>query len=339
MDDAYPDLPGFGNRHIPAWAHFFEPDQVGDFLALVQGSLGEVGVDFELDVEAGVIHLTHDEDGDEGAHLLGLANLAQLCRKIARDEWPEVIAGHIGQLLRMPEEGGNFLERLGADFEVAREYLKVRLLAEGLPNQDHLVLRKPMEGVLSVLVYDLPDAIATVPREHVTNWCMFDDELFELAMGRVRDDKPGREVVEIERGVEAAVLAGESYFAASHALLIDEYLPKDASGLGALIALPHRHLVVYHEIKDERVVPALNRLVQLAHSMHADGPGAISPSVFWYEPTHRRFHRIRAEIGDDSIEIYPPREFVEMLNGLVMPDSDPDSLPQGEGGSGAVGTD
>lgn len=316
MDDEYPDLPGFGSRHIPDWARFFEPDQLGDFLALVQGSLGELGVEFELDVDAGVVHLTGGEEEDAGARLLGLANLAQLCRKIARDEWPEVIAGHIGQLLRLPETGGDLLERLGADFEAAREFLKIRLLADGLPNQEHLVLRKPMEGVLSVLVYDLPDAIATVPREHVTNWCMFDDELFELALGRVREDKPGRELVEIEAGVQAEVLAGESYFAASHALLIDEYLPK-GSDLGALIALPHRHLVVYHEIKDERVVPALNRLVQLADAMYADGPGAISPSVFWYDPAHRRYHRIRAEIGDDSIEIHPPREFVEMLHGLV----------------------
>lgn len=317
MDHESLGLPAYGGRRIPQWARFFEPDQLGDFLSLVRGGLTDLDVNHELDVEAGVVQIRGAAFEDEGAQLLGLANLAQLCRKIARDDWPEVIAGHLGQLLRMPEEGGDLLERLGDDFEQARGYLKVRLLADGLPNQDHLVLRRPMEGVLSVLVYDLPDAIATVPREHVTNWCRFDDELFELAMGRVRDDRPGREVVEIEQGVEAAVLAGESYFAASHALLIDEYLPA-GPGLGALITLPHRHLVVYHEIKDERVVPALNRLVQLGDAMYNDGPGAISPSVFWYDPSHRRYHRIRAEVGDDSIEIYPPREFVAMLNGLVQ---------------------
>jgi hypothetical protein len=316
LDHESLDSRGYGGRRVPDWARFFEPDQLGDFLLIVRNGLREYEVESQVDVEAGIVQVSPLGYDTEGTRLLGLSNLAQLCRKIARNEWEEVIAGHLGQLLRLPEEGGDLLERLGEDFEEAREYLKLRLMADGLPNQDQLVLRKPMEGVLSVLVYDMPDAIATVPRQHVTNWCRFDDELFELAMNRVRADRPDREMVEIEDGVVAAVLAGESYFAASHALLINEYLPPD-SDRGALVVLPHRHLVVYHEIKDERVVPALNRLVQLAHSMHADGPGAISPSVFWYQPSHRRYHRIHAEVGDDSIEIYPPAEFVEMLNGLV----------------------
>lgn len=296
---------------MPDWARFFERDQLADFLGHVREALTELGVEHEVDVEQGMVEAR--PDGLE-PRLLGLGNLAQLCRKIPPTDWSEVVAGHVGHLLRLPESDGELIERLGSDFAEARDYLKVRLFADGLPNEDQLVLRRPMEGVLSVLVYDLPDAIATVPRDHVTNWGLFDDELFELALGHVRADRPDREEVELDDGVKASLLAGQSYFSASHALLIDEYLAADARR-GALVVLPHRHVVLYHEIKDEKVIPALNRLVQLAHSMHSDGPGGITPSVYWFD--RRRFVRIPARIDDDSIEIYPPREFVEMLNELV----------------------
>lgn len=307
-DDAQSGRTGGG---VPEWARFFEPDQFGDFLSLVREALVDEGAEHDLDIDQGLVEV-HPLDAEP--RLLGLGNLAQACRQIARDQWAEAISGHIHQLLRIPEQDGELIERFGDNFELARDYLKVRLFAEGLPNEDLLVVRRPMEGVLKVLVYDLPDAIATVPREHVTNWALFDDELFDLALEKVRQDRPDREFVDIDQGVKAGLLAGPSYFSATHALLLDDYLSPDALA-GALVAIPHRHVVLYHEIRDSRVIPALNRMVHLAHAMHAEGPGPISPSVFWYH--HHRFLRIPAKVEDGSIEIYPPREFVEMLNGLV----------------------
>jgi hypothetical protein len=297
---------------VPDWARFFESDQFGEFLSLVRRALVDEEADHDMDIEQGLVEVRPE---DAGPRLLGLGNLAQACRQMDREEWPATIAGHIQQLLHMPDHDGELLEKFGEDFETAKPYLKVRLFAEGLPNEDLLVIRRPMEGVLKVLVYDLPDAIATVPREHVTNWGLFDDELFELALDQVRQEKPDREDVDIdEGGVKATLLAGPSYFSATHALLLDEYLT-DKAAAGALVAIPHRHVVLFHEIVDQKVIPALNRMAHLAHAMHEEGPGSISPSVYWYDRT--RFRRIPAKVEDGTIEIYPPKEFVEMLNGLV----------------------
>lgn len=310
-DDDDQDDDQHAGPELPGWAGFFDWEQMEEFLALVSGALTDQGVEHEVHADQGLVELRGE---DESARLLGLGNLAQLCRRLPREDWEEAISEHIAHLMRLPDEDGELLERLGADFEEARGYLKLRLFADGLPNEEQLVLRRPMEGVVSVLVYDFPHVIATVPREHVTNWCKFDDELWEIALEAVRGDAPEREEVEIEEGVSATILAGASFFSATHALLLDEHMGK-GPGRGSLVAIPHRHVVLIHEIRDATVILALDRMARLAAAMHSEGPGSISPTVYWYD--RGRFLSLPAKVGKEKVEVRYPKEFMEMLRDLA----------------------
>ncbi|MEU0783861.1 hypothetical protein ABZ341_20075 [Streptomyces sp. NPDC006173] len=48
------------------------------------------------------------------------------------------------------------------------------------------------------------------------------------------------------------------------------------------IALPHRHQLAFHVVRDGGVVPSLHTMARFAAAGFAESPGALSPSVFWW---------------------------------------------------------
>ncbi|WP_159039758.1 hypothetical protein [Streptomyces sp. TP-A0356] len=100
----------------------------------------------------------------------------------------------------------------------------------------------------------------------------------------VRVDK--HKVVRDKDSSHFDVLMGGSYFIASLALVLDEVVrryTKDAPAQdGILVALPHRHQLAFHVIRDRSVVPSLRTMARSAAVGFEQSPGALSPSVFWW---------------------------------------------------------
>ena len=108
------------------------------------------------------------------------------------------------------------------------------------------------------------------------------DELFEIALGQVRENCiPDKSDQELTPDVTIRLLSDESFFVASHALLLDDH-PECIGAFGSLIGVPHRHVLLAYPIEDLHVVQAINLLIPIILGMERDGPGSISPRLYWY---------------------------------------------------------
>lgn len=292
---------------VPEWARFMGREEYEAFLQEVRGQLTGMNFANEVDPVKGIVRLT----GPETGHTLYLLNIAQVCHQAPRADWPALISTFLDSN-SLDEQGMEALGRLGSDFEGARSMLKVRLY----PAEDQLLrlatYRKPMDDVIAALVYDLPDKVVVVDREHVAGWGRPVDELFDVAASNVKANDPIEvEQVELTPTASLMLLSAQHHFAATHALFLGDYLGP-GNKWGALVAVPHRHAVVVYPIVDQNVVVVINSMIPIAHGMYQEGPGSISPHLYWWRGGE--FLHLPSRVTNKEIEFSPPDVFIDMLN-------------------------
>jgi hypothetical protein len=178
---------------------------------------------------------------------------------------------------------------------------------------DAPVVRRPLAaGIQALLTIDLPTAVQSVSRDQVEKWGRPVDELFELGMANVRaQDVPIDDVVD---GTRIRMLVGDSFFTTTWALMLERYL-EPVSEHGALVTLPHRHLMLFLPILDVSVVQAIGPLLTIAQRQYQAGPGSISPSLYWWR--NGTLTLLPASATKKGVNFTPPDEFVQVLNALA----------------------
>lgn len=294
---------------VPDWAAFFNRKRFERFMGLVDDYWSELGR--EVEIQDGVLRVVGSDEP------MGLQNLAQVCHQSPPDEWAEVIANHFGLLETTREERAELEGRIG-DFEAVRHQLGLRLYPADFidgPVGEAAVFRRDLPGTVTVLVVDLPSSVANIPRDEVGRWRLSDEELFAAARESTRVlAESHKEEVELSDTVTVTLIGGDSYFAASNVLLLDQH-HECIGPHGALVGVPHRHAAIVYPVTGIEVVHAVNGLIPVIHGMHQEGPGSISPSLYWYRDGE--FLELPYEIGEDGIRFIPPEAFVLLLNRLA----------------------
>jgi hypothetical protein len=304
-------------RHpVPGWASFFGPGQYQTFLDLVATHFSRAKCPFTLG--DGVIHVDDDRLG--GKQQLGLLNLGQLCARNEEKDWPGIIADHFRTLAKSHTEQ-QVLEARLSDFARVQELLAVRLWPRGYLDEldrSKIIHRTDLPGTITALVFDLPSSIRNVSPQEAQAWGRDDDELFELGLANVKENCiPNITEEDLGNDITATLFADESFFVASHALLIEEH-PDCLGTFGALLGIPHRHVLLAYPINDLRVIPAINRLIPIIAGMERDGPGSISRMLYWYKSG--AYTELPYRIDRQTLQFTPPQDFVEMLNLLAEPE-------------------
>jgi hypothetical protein len=292
----------------PEWALPMSGPETAAFLE-------DVGRDFERrglphEVGEGIVRV--ERAGE--THEFGLTNLAQLCHLSDRKDWQEAIATHFDNMLEAVDAEAE-LDEQARDFERVRTLLKVRLYPG--PSLQGLTPEPPVSwevapGVTGVFVYDLPTTVRTVSKGHIEAWGKGHAELLDVGLANVRNDEV--ESKPLAEGASAPVVCfADHFFAASHALLLGERLPPEA-GRMAVFAVPHRHALLYAPLVDLGVVESINRLIVTAVSLFNEGPGSISPAIYWWRDGAVKL--LPSEIEDRNVQFFPPDDFVEILNAL-----------------------
>jgi hypothetical protein len=195
-----------------------------------------------------------------------------------------------------------------------KDLLAVRVGDEESLPTDKLIFRRDLPGTISYLVFDLPNSVESVAPHLPEIWGKSIDELFALGLANVKQSaNPSIEQVEIEPGATFTAYTGDSFFTASFALLLDQ-LDGATGPHGTLVAIPHRHMLLIHRIETAAAVFAVQHLGVLAVNLDEQGPGSISPNLFWYRDG--KFVNLPFRIEGDSFNFRPPEEFMEMLNAL-----------------------
>ena len=255
----------------------------------------------------------------------------------AKADWPDLVEAAVADWLSESERAG----RAGSGglggpaapgaFGVARgpavpavpawaAPLRSRLMPAQLATATDGALARPaLPGLTEVVLCE------TGPRgggrllaaEQAGNWPAAPTEIFAAARANVR--RAGALPTE-RRNVEGAnltLLGGPGPYCPTHVFWLGEYLRRDgveADDNGALVVLPHRHLVAYHAIETREAVAAAGALLRLASRQFETSPGPLTDQIYWWRAD--RVSALPVDSVGETLTILPTPEFEDLLDRL-----------------------
>lgn len=247
-------------------------------------------------------------DKSEGPASYPLADLGRILAHSQRARWRSMVS-HWVRISLMRSDTIDL-----RDLSSIRQHLRLRLYADPFDSDGQEILAmRVMEDAQAILVLDLPDMVMAVTREHAEQWGLEDRDLLGIALNNVVREQHNDETLDGPDGVTIHVRTSDSHFVASQALALEQWVDnKD----GAIVAVPNRHTLLWHVITDHRAPLAVQALWMLAKAPHAEGPGSITPSVYWWKPG--MFARIDIMVDPDTeaAAIRPPEGFADLLSRL-----------------------
>jgi hypothetical protein len=248
----------------------------------------------------------------------GLSNLAAVCHNDSRGPrcWRRLVDEHVERAVRSVA-GPQALRVL------PHERLLAQLYPRLVPSDPSLLKAfgygpQSVPGLLEVLALDLPETVDMLTADSLSDLgeiTALRDRAFQN-LRTVRAEK--HRVVREKDGSHFDVLVGGSYFIASLALVVDEvarHYAKDAPAPhGILVALPHRHQLAFHVIRDRSAAPSLHTMARFAAVGFEQSPGALSPSVFWWH--EGSFTRVATQ-DDAGLHIKLTQEAMDLMAGIA----------------------
>lgn len=293
---------------------FFSIDEAAYFRSQVREAFAEHGLEVTL-YEGSVV--------DNAGRQFGLGNLAAVCHNDDRGPrvWGELARRHAAMVLRTVD-GPSALDTLPPAQIRAQLYPRV-ISGEGLDAESFGYARSVAPGLYELLALDLPESVMMLTDEAVDQLGET-DQLRDRAMRNLRElPVEGRETVKDDKGMRFEVVVGDSFYTASRVLAL-ETLVRQTTGQqltadGALVAMPFRHQLAFHVIRDTSVIPSLTGMVMFAASGYEDTPGAISPYVYWW---HGGTITQLSDKGEDGegLRVVVDEDFQELLERLVAQD-------------------
>ncbi|MCA1221543.1 DUF1444 family protein [Streptomyces sp. 8L] len=297
---------------------FFSVDEAAYFRARVREAFAERGLEVTL-YESAVV--------DNAGRQFGLGNLAAVCHNDRRGPraWGELARRHAAMVLRTVD-GPSALDTLPPAQIRAQLYPRV-ISGEGLDAENFGYARSVAPGLYELLALDLPESVMMLTDEALSRLGET-DRLRERAMDNLRElPIEGRETVRDDNGMRFEVVVGDSFYTASRVLalesLIRQTTGQQLTADGALVAMPFRHQLAFHVIRDASVLPSLTGMTMFAASGYEDTPGAISPYVYWWRGGTITQLSEKEEDGD-GLRVVVDEDFQEVLERLVARQEPPE---------------
>lgn len=231
----------------------------------------------------------------------GLVNLAQELAGIPTAEWPERVGERLAML-------GATSPEFPTDYDQAGPNLRIRLSADG-SQPGWAAYRTICDGLDEVLMMRNDVGCITVSPSQVASWGISVDRAFEDARQHTIWDEP-RERKILARGDSKVVWVRANFFASSVLLSLDHLLSR-SNRFGAVAMAPCRDALIYAEVTDDRIIASVAGMIEIGGQWYVDGPGSISPEVFWYQRDGRISRLVKA-VGREFVSCWGS-EFSEVL--------------------------
>lgn len=249
----------FGSK-APAWLNPLG-DQADPFVELLTAALAEHGI--ALDPATGQAAVA---DG-----LLGFSNLVLECAQTEPAHWPAQVDGWITAALAPAADLSSF--------DDCRPNLRMKMFVEPPPDFVEGHSGERFGPLCAAVCLDTPTSITSIPADTLRDWGVDYATLKRIALDNfASQEEVTRDRVDVGGQLEVEECAGEAYCVCGSALALE------ASGLGLLIVIPSRHLVLTHAVQGPESLGALSVMAQLALQIVATAPGALMPSVLWLRP-------------------------------------------------------
>lgn len=177
------------------------------------------------------------------------------------------------------------------------------------------------EDLVLAYAYDGPTSVRILTDHDLARDGL--EDLGQVAHANLADVPVTYDEVPMEgRGTLHSVY-GDSHFVATKALYLSDLAlrvtGKSLPRAGALVVVPTRHLLAFHPIADGSVVDAANDLASYALGAYEDGPGSLSPRVYWWHRGGLTSVTVFDE-GTRTLSLQPPPRLLGMMKGLVRLD-------------------
>lgn len=292
---------------------FMSIDEAAELRSAMARAFAERGV--EVAVHPGHV-------SDDSGRQFGLWNVAASCHQdpAGRSAWPKVVDAHVARVLDSMTLNDPFAE---LSPQQIRQQAYLRLYDPStLPGLEEDAQRTWAPGIVELLALDLPHAVVSFNAEHIDEFggweILHAQALANLEALPVEESRR----VAVEGGGTFRLLEGESMFTASRALTLPtlgvELGDAPPTARGWLLAVPHRHLLLWHTVESLDVVNVVGAMARLAADQYADSPGSISPHLYWWDGTGYQQLTHVAEDGTASIVVSPELQHVleELAEGI-----------------------
>lgn len=302
------------DNNLPPWAKPLGKLRYSKFIRLIKDYFANRNLAIIFDEEEGLIRPS--EQVIHLASTFGLQNLMQVCLQADARKWKRLVQSHFDSILNASDEVNALTIDMSRFGEVAN-LLRARLYPENIrTHYAELVTRAGPEGTLEVLALDLPTTVRTVARSEAEAWGFDFDELFEIGRQNLKNaGLLARRTIAINHSVPLTLYSGDAFYGASHALILDEYLPDDLPH-GALVGIPKRDVMLVHHIRNAGVFDAIPAMIQVIINMHRDGPGSISPNLYWFYQDE--IVCLPAKISKGELNFAPPQAFSDVLDEMRL---------------------
>ncbi|MFV0461110.1 MAG: hypothetical protein ACK5MT_20345 [Actinomycetales bacterium] len=288
-----------------------------DLIALVVDACVAQGRDCRYDGAGGLVL---------GRHVYSLDGLARVAGTTARSAWPALVDRHVRALLLADAVSDP------ATLDEAADLLRAQLRPlSSLPELPEAAVTV-LPGVAMICVLDHPSHITELVSMDLVSDYGGLDAVYEVALENLRA-LPAPTISDICANMDRPdatvhVLQSEDFYGAARALILPQMLAQigvERPPYGVLFAVPTRHLLVLHVVRGEGAVPALKSLARLAQVQFGEGPGAISPHVFYAGPDDTDEVRMPQRVtsfdprGELTVTVDGPLHAAFGALGLVQP--------------------
>lgn len=295
---------------LPKWASFFTPSEYSEFIKYVENYFQKLSLDYEIDDAAVTVG-----ENNLGFNILGLNNVAQMCKQNDLKDYESVVNDHFDTMIRIHQFDQEF-EKSIPYFEKVEKYIAVRLYDSGYASyleEENLVIQDFAEDIIAMLVFDLPESVINIKPEQVQFWGKTIEELFVLGRKNIKENYPVNLSEEIVGEHSIWFAEADHFFASSFTFDIAEY-PQTIGKKGSIVSIPNRHTVIIYPINDLEVLGAVSDILYLTKRMHEDGPGSITDKIYWYNDG--KFINLPHKTENEKLIFSPPQIFVDILNAL-----------------------
>lgn len=258
---------------------------------------------------------------DEHGLIHGFYNLAQVCQKAPRGRWPGLVRDHLDRsdprLIR-----GLADSMVASRFAEVRDHLVLRIYPEEYLAQcpsGAIVHRIDLPGTTTVLVLDVPSSAIAVPTPIAERWGIPTEELFARALANLAQRRYPWKRLTLPPPSDPFDYASGDLYVTSLALCPGRLARRGRHG--NLLGLPHRSVLLSYPIDRLPSLAPLEALFLMTHGMFRDGPGSITPNLYWQTPDGR-YLRIQGALVGEQVRVAPCPEFLALWERLRTENDD-----------------
>ena len=302
------------SQQITLGLEIFSKSEYDDFMKLVKSDLESRG--YVGDIKDGF--LTTKLDGKDES--FELVDLAQKCKLVKKSDWPQTIKEYFDVLARYKNDEADLQKNL-TDFNKIKNLIAIQLYPDGYLNaasklKKEVITRNSIPGVNNTLVLDLPSSIRPVKSSEAKVWNKTEDELFALAFNNTFNEiKPEISEQQVPGG-KITFITSDNFLTRVLVLNLKKF-GQCIGTHGSLVSIPTDSTVMCYPINDLAVVKVMPIYASFVFKLNAEGPGSLSPKLFWFQDDKFTDLHYKLENGKPIFSL--PQNFLDMLNKLEEP--------------------